>query len=60
MTETDYVVKTPDRKRQTWLCHLNMLKPFHTRDNLTSTESTDNPTVPLSTTDGVNWWPPQK
>ena len=28
LCETDYVVKTPDRKRKTRVCHVNMLKPY--------------------------------
>ncbi|XP_019209398.1 uncharacterized protein LOC109198415 [Oreochromis niloticus] len=31
VNDTDYVIKTPDRKRKTRLCHLNMLKSFHSR-----------------------------
>ncbi|XP_048843940.1 uncharacterized protein LOC125715915 isoform X2 [Brienomyrus brachyistius] len=31
VNDTDYVLKTPDRKRKTRLCHLNMLKSFHSR-----------------------------
>lgn len=31
VTDTDYVIKTPDRKRKTRLCHLNMLKSFYSR-----------------------------
>ncbi len=30
--ETDYVLSTPDRKRQKRVCHINMLKAYHTRD----------------------------
>ena len=29
--ETDYVVKTPDRKRSSHVCHVNMLKAYHVR-----------------------------
>lgn len=32
--ETDYVIKTPDRKRQRRVCHINMLKTYHSRDNV--------------------------
>ncbi len=28
LSDTDYVVKTPDRKRKTRVCHINMLKLF--------------------------------
>ena len=27
LCETDFVVATPDRKRKTRVCHMNMLKP---------------------------------
>lgn len=29
--ETDYIIKTPDRKRQKRICHINMLKAYHSR-----------------------------
>lgn len=32
-SETDYVIKTPDRKRQIRVCHINMLKTYHSRDD---------------------------
>lgn len=32
LSETDYVIKTPDRKRKTRVCHLNMLKLYCDRD----------------------------
>lgn len=28
VNEVDYIVSTPDRKRHTQLCHINMLKPY--------------------------------
>ncbi len=31
LSETDYVVKTPDRKRKTRVCHVNMLKLYVSR-----------------------------
>ncbi len=31
LNETDYVVQTPDRRRKTRVCHVNMLKPYHSR-----------------------------
>ena len=36
LRETDYVIKTPDRKRKTRMCHLNMLKLYHVRDSSVS------------------------
>ncbi len=32
MSETDYMLYTPDRKRQTRVCHINMLKAYHARE----------------------------
>uniref|UniRef100_A0A8C1TD20 Gypsy retrotransposon integrase-like protein 1 n=1 Tax=Cyprinus carpio TaxID=7962 RepID=A0A8C1TD20_CYPCA len=45
ISETDYVIRTPDRKRQSRVCHINMLKAYHTRDNTRnrSTEMTIGP-----------------
>lgn len=31
VNDTDYVIKTPDRKHRLRLCHLNMLKSFNSR-----------------------------
>ena len=28
LSETDYVLRTPDRRRKTCVCHVNMLKPY--------------------------------
>lgn len=30
---TNYIVRTPDRRRKTRLCHINMLKLFHSRED---------------------------
>lgn len=32
LSETDYVIRTPDRKRQSRVCHINMLKTYHVRE----------------------------
>ncbi|XP_063841016.1 uncharacterized protein LOC135089382 [Scylla paramamosain] len=32
MSDVNYIVKTPGRKKKNQLCHVNMLKPFHERD----------------------------
>uniref|UniRef100_A0A8C2DF58 Integrase catalytic domain-containing protein n=1 Tax=Cyprinus carpio TaxID=7962 RepID=A0A8C2DF58_CYPCA len=32
MSKTDYMLSTPDRKRQTRVCHINMLKAYHVRE----------------------------
>lgn len=31
LSETAYVVHTPDRRRKTQVCHVNMLKPYYKR-----------------------------
>ena len=31
ISETDYVLQTPDRQRQSRVCHINMLEAYHTR-----------------------------
>jgi len=30
----DYVISTPDRKKKTQLCHINMLKEYHSREKI--------------------------
>lgn len=32
VSETNYVLSTPERRRKTRLCHINMLKPYHDRE----------------------------
>ena len=32
VNDVDYIVKTPDRRKSRQLCHINMLKPYHSRD----------------------------
>jgi len=32
VSEVDYVIKTPDRWKEKRLCHVNMLKPYHSRE----------------------------
>ncbi|XP_065149952.1 uncharacterized protein [Paramisgurnus dabryanus] len=44
VSETDYIIRTPDRRRKTRLCHINMLKPFHSRD-VVLMEPVQSPTV---------------
>lgn len=47
LSETDYVIHTPDRKRQSRVCHINMLKLDHSRNNTPHHDSTNmvKPTV---------------
>ncbi len=33
LSDTDYVIRIPDRKRKTRVCHVNMLKAYHTRES---------------------------
>ncbi|CAI5660942.1 unnamed protein product [Oreochromis niloticus] len=40
VSDTNYILDTPERRRKTRLCHVNMLKPYHTRDT-SMTESSD-------------------
>lgn len=32
LSETDYVIETPDRKRKSRVCHVNMLKTYHVKE----------------------------
>ncbi len=32
LSNTDYVIRTPDRRKKSRVCHVNMLKAFHTRE----------------------------
>lgn len=55
ISETDYIIATPDRKRQTRVCHVNMLKPFHSRENLLSAvEQEDAPVVTAAVCERVS------
>ena len=40
----DYVVSTPDRRKQRQLCHINMLKEYHMREE----DSADHPAIPVA------------
>ncbi len=33
LSDTDYVIRTPDRKRMSRVCHVNMLKAYHSRES---------------------------
>lgn len=33
LSETDYVISTPERQKKTRVCHVNMLKAYNTRDS---------------------------
>lgn len=32
LSDSNYVIRTPDRNRQTRVCHVNMLKMYHVRE----------------------------
>ena len=34
--DVDYVINTPGRQKSKRLCHVNMLKPYHSKDNTTT------------------------
>uniref|UniRef100_A0AAV2LQ90 Ig-like domain-containing protein n=1 Tax=Knipowitschia caucasica TaxID=637954 RepID=A0AAV2LQ90_KNICA len=38
LSDTDYIISTPDRRRKTRVCHINMLKQYHSRVTPTTTE----------------------
>lgn len=37
LSNTDYLVDTPDRRKQSRVCHINMLKQYHARDKVIPT-----------------------
>ena len=39
VSDRDYVIQTPDRRQSSRLCHINMLKPYFTRESDTATLS---------------------
>ncbi len=47
LSEINYVVRTPDRRRKTNLCHVNMLKTSVTRDELKPPKSAHVSTVDI-------------
>lgn len=40
LSDTDYVLSTPDRRRKTRVCHINMLKLYHARNKGPDSEVT--------------------
>lgn len=56
VSERDYIVATPDRRRRSRLCHVNMLKPYWNRESASSCSGGgDGQTVlTLSSTEGGN------
>lgn len=47
VSDTDYVIHTPERRRKTRLCHINVLKPFHSRS---PGQEESKPAVPVVST----------
>ncbi|XP_076859481.1 uncharacterized protein LOC143512733 [Brachyhypopomus gauderio] len=50
---TNYILATPDRRRKSRLCHINLLKPYidrHQPDSLTQSEASVISTVPVAVT----------
>ncbi|XP_028847201.1 uncharacterized protein LOC114796860 [Denticeps clupeoides] len=43
LSDTDYVVRTPDRKRKMRVCHVNMLKKYVMRDSDATQDNVDPP-----------------
>lgn len=43
--ETDYVLRTPNRRRHKRVCHINMLKAYHTRDDRESLREKEDDSV---------------
>ena len=36
ISNLNYIIHTPDRRKQRQLCHINMLKPYFDKDNVSS------------------------
>ncbi len=49
LSDTDYVICTPDRRRKTRVCHINMLKAYHERDECEPVKQDIDNTVVLVT-----------
>lgn len=45
LSETNYVICTPDRRRKTRTCHVNMLKLYHSRAQDDAEKMTDNAVI---------------
>lgn len=39
VSDTNYVIKTPERRRSSRMCHANMLKPYHSRSEVSTSIS---------------------
>ena len=36
ISDLNYIIHTPDRRKQQQLCHINMLKPYFDKDSVSS------------------------
>ena len=61
VSDTDYVIHTPERRRKTRLCHINMLKSYHSRaaapgeqENTPETATPDKTSVSLVCADSMS------
>lgn len=52
VSETNYVVKTPDRRRSTQLCHVNLLKPYYARSSAETVCCVSAYSLPLDRVEG--------
>ncbi|KAK0136880.1 hypothetical protein N1851_026963 [Merluccius polli] len=52
VSDTDYIILTPERRKKTRLCHVNMLKPYFSRDTSTK-ERPPEVSASLVCSDGV-------
>ncbi|XP_043962798.1 uncharacterized protein LOC122825436 isoform X2 [Gambusia affinis] len=48
LSETNYIVQTPDRCRKTRLCHVNMIKLYHSRETDQPTQNRVKPISPVT------------
>lgn len=48
INDTDYIIKMPDWRHQKRLCHVNMLKQFHCRENAKKNSTKEKSPEPTS------------
>ncbi|KAL1269183.1 hypothetical protein QQF64_031472 [Cirrhinus molitorella] len=48
LSDTDYIICTPDRRRKTQVCHINMIKCYVVRGEEKESKSSVIPSVPIS------------
>lgn len=53
VSELNYLLSTPHRKRPTQLCHVNLLKPYYTRSSVSGAAETDDPVASVSLASAV-------